>query len=87
MTPTTIPDAATIGARIVRDIPEVPRTLSLDEPFDHADIDSLVLAEAAVVATREYGVLVHDWELRTAGTLRRAGELVHARLVAERPQA
>lgn len=82
MTTTTLPDAAEIARRITADIPEVPPDLALDAPFDEVDIDSLVLAEAAVVATRVYGVLVHDWELRDGGTLRGAGAAVRDRIAA-----
>lgn len=81
-TTTDLPDEATIARAITRDIPEVPQDTSLDAPFDDVDIDSLVLAEAAVVATRLYGVLVHDWELNQARTLRGAGALVRDRIAA-----
>lgn len=76
----SVPDEATIARRIVRDIPEVPSSFSLDLPFDDAEIDSLVLAEAAAVATLVYHVPVHDWELREAGTMREAGVLIRERI-------
>lgn len=77
----SVPDEATIARRIVRDIPEVPSSLSLDLPFDDAEIDSLVLAEAAAVATLVYHVPIQDWELREAGTMREAGVLIKERIV------
>jgi hypothetical protein len=64
---------------LTADIPEVPAGLDPATPFDEADIDSLVLAEVAVVATRLYGVAVHDWELRDAGTMLAAAALVRER--------
>lgn len=75
-------DETVIARRITAGIPEVPADLSLDADFDDAEIDSLVLAEAAVVATRLYGVRVEDWELRETRTLRGAGALIRERAAA-----
>lgn len=74
-----LPTADAIARLLTADIPEVPTDLDPAVPFDEADIDSLVLAEVAVVATRRYGVVVQEWELRDAGTMLAAAALVRER--------
>lgn len=76
-----LPPAAEIARLLTADIPEVPADLDPASPFDQVDIDSLVLAEAAVVATRLFGVVIQDWELRDAGTMLAAAALVRERAV------
>ena len=63
---------------------EIPADLPHDARFDDHDVDSLVLAEAAVVVTRLYGVEVHEWELRDAGTLQGVADVVRERVAAHR---
>src|SRR5690606_25885731 len=53
---------------------EIPADLPHDARFDDHDVDSLVLAEAAVLVTPLYRVEVHAWELLTAGTLHAGGD-------------
>src|SRR5690606_40940981 len=69
---------------IVRSITDVVLEIPADLPhaarFDDHDVDSLVLAEAAVVVTRLYGVEVHEWELRDAGTLQGVADVVRERV-------
>lgn len=80
--------AALSTTEIVRSITdvvlEIPADLPRDARFDEHDVDSLVLAEAAVVVTRIYGVEVHEWELRAAGTLGAVADVVRERVAAHR---
>ncbi|GHH67147.1 hypothetical protein [Promicromonospora soli] len=78
-------DLAEIVRAITESVPDIPADLDPETRFDAADIDSLVLAETAVVATRIFRVNIEDWELRDAGTLAAAASLVQHRVAAAHP--
>ena len=78
-------DLAEFVRTITEAVPDIPSDLDPDTRFDATDIDSLVLAETAVVATRIFRVNIEDWELRDAGTLAAAASLVQHRVAAAHP--
>ncbi|MGI5187388.1 phosphopantetheine-binding protein [Promicromonospora sp. CA-289599] len=77
-------DLTEIVRAITESVPDIPADLDPHAQFDDVDIDSLVLAETAVVATRIFRVNIEDWELRDAGTLSAAASLVQHRVAAAR---
>lgn len=78
-----LPGADDILHAITSVVAEIPPDADPHSPFDEAGLDSLALVEAAVVATRLYGVRVEEWELREAGTLARAAAAIREKIAAQ----